>query len=112
MRNTEPVMVTRQYIMRHRTPRGAWTRVQIEALGLEWPPMQGWISDIEGVVISPQQAQQFESGKTINAKKARKQKPLNLDELVKTLQKHQDKLDHGQLAILAVILGNAKSRGR
>ena len=29
------MQLTREYIMKHRTARGAWTRAQIEAIGLE-----------------------------------------------------------------------------
>ena len=110
MKYTEPVMITREYIMKHRTKRGAWTRVQILALGIEWPPTQGWIDEIVGNVLSPERAKEFETGKNTNAKKARRLP--NLEDAIKVIQKHQDKLDHLQLAKLAVILANAKSRGK
>ena len=29
-----------------KTPRGAWTRAQIEAWGIKWPPKKGWKSRI------------------------------------------------------------------
>lgn len=40
--------VTREFIMEHRTERGAWTYAQIEALGLKWPPLKGWIDSVIG----------------------------------------------------------------
>ena len=34
--------ITLEEILAARTPRGGWTRKQIEAWGLPWPPPQGW----------------------------------------------------------------------
>jgi hypothetical protein len=30
-------------VMAIRTRRGAWTRKQLEALGVAWPPVKGWL---------------------------------------------------------------------
>ncbi len=70
------MQLTREYIMKHRTARGAWTRAQIEALGLEWPPLQGWIDSVVGQNITEAQARQFE-----NNNMPRKFKPPNPDQL-------------------------------
>ena len=51
--------VTRQFIMDNRTARGSWTRPQIEALGIEWPPTQGWVDRVIGLELTPEQAHQF-----------------------------------------------------
>lgn len=67
MRSTEHVKITRNYIDDNRTARGSWTKVQIEALGLEWPPTSGWIHNLIGEVISPEQARRFEQGKDIRS---------------------------------------------
>lgn len=53
------MQVTREFIMAHRTVRGAWTKVQIEALGLRWPPLQGWIDRVVGQELTDAQAKQF-----------------------------------------------------
>ena len=66
--DTSMFKVTKDWIHKHKTPRGAWTKAQIEALGLEWPARQGWISQISGELISNQQARMFEEGKTVKAK--------------------------------------------
>ena len=55
--------ITAEYIHRHKTPRGAWTRIQIEALGLDWPTKQGWIDRLVDTEISFSQCQAFEAGK-------------------------------------------------
>ena len=67
MRDTEPLVITRDYINDNKTKRGAWTKVQIEALGIEWPPKHGWIDRLIGEVISPEQANRFEQGKEIRS---------------------------------------------
>lgn len=40
--------LTREQIMAARTPKGGWTRKQIETWGLEWPPSRGWIERLTG----------------------------------------------------------------
>jgi hypothetical protein len=112
MRNTEPVLVTREYIMKHRTKRGAWTRVQILALGIEWPPQQGWIDEVCGQTLSPSNAMKFEAGKDITAKKDKSKPKLKIDDCIDCIFSNQDKLNHHHLAKLAQILGNAKKRGK
>ena len=63
------MIITREYIFKHITKRGAWTKVQLSAIGIEWPPQKGWIDRIEGKYITDQQAKQFEQGKYQHAKK-------------------------------------------
>ena len=36
-------MVTREEIDAARTPKGGWTRAQLEAWGVPWPPPKGWL---------------------------------------------------------------------
>lgn len=88
MRNTEAVLITKEYIHKHRTPKGAWTKVQIEALGLQWPTKSGWINNLVGEVITPDQARRFEEGKTIRAKRPK----TDADEAFKYMMKHIDRL--------------------
>ena len=66
MENTKH-LVTTDWIHKHKTKRGAWTKHQIEALGIEWPPRQGWIEGMDGEYINHSQARQFELGKTIRS---------------------------------------------
>ena len=40
--------VTLEEVLAKRTPRGSWTRKQIEEWGLEWPPRAGWIKRLTG----------------------------------------------------------------
>lgn len=59
--DTSKVLITKDYIMSNRTSRGSWTRAQIQALGLKWPPVAGWITEAVGTHITPEQARAFES---------------------------------------------------
>ena len=64
------MQLTREYIMKHRTARGAWTRAQIEALGLEWPPLQGWIDSVVGQNITEAQGESLVVALTVLTPKA------------------------------------------
>ncbi len=67
--------LTRQFIMDNRTPKGSWTRSQIEALGLKWPPLHGWIDTVIGKELTDEQVRVF-SAKT-PAKAAKSAVDLN-----------------------------------
>ena len=56
--------------MKFRTDRGAWTKPQIEALGIDWPPRKGWIDRIVGKELSADNQVKFES--RVGIKKIRK----------------------------------------
>ena len=64
--------VTRQFIMDNRTPRGAWTQAQIEALGIAWPPRTGWIDEVIGHEMTEMQVRQFQNTTTKKQAKAGK----------------------------------------
>ena len=64
--------ITRHLIIAHRTQWGAWTRMQIESLGLNWPARHGWIDRIEGTEITEAQFNNFVNGKTVRAKQFKK----------------------------------------
>ena len=60
---TEPVEITIEYIDKHKTKRGAWTKKQVKALGLPWPLEAGWKHKLVGKVLTVSQANEFESAK-------------------------------------------------
>lgn len=68
MENTK-VLVTQEYLYKHRTKNGAWTKAQILALDIEWPMRTGWLDRIIGEYITTEQARKFEEGKTKLANK-------------------------------------------
>ena len=57
------MILTKEYIMKYRTKKGAWTKKQLEALGIKWPPSKGWIKKLEGKEISVENAKIFEGAK-------------------------------------------------
>lgn len=64
------MIITREYIMKHRTQRKSWTRSQFKALGVSWPPLKGWKGRIIGTEISQEAAEIFEQ--KITATQAKK----------------------------------------
>lgn len=59
------VKLTKEFIQQHKTDYGGWTKAQIEALGLKWPPRHGWQERLVGKEISAEAAQRFIDGKNI-----------------------------------------------
>ncbi len=56
----ETVLVTKEFMERNSTERGAWTRAQLALLGVAWPPPKGWRRRIEGLLFIRQEvAEQF-----------------------------------------------------
>lgn len=66
MENTKH-RVTKKWLNEHKTPKGGWTKKQIQALGLSYPPVAGWMSALNGELIDCDKARQFEDGKTVFA---------------------------------------------
>lgn len=58
------MILTKEYINRYRTNKGAFTQSQVEALGLIWPPEKGWINRLVGTEISEENAKVFEARKS------------------------------------------------
>lgn len=83
---TEYIEVDRAYIMNHRTKKGSWTRSQIQALGIEWPPRNGWIDEIVGTTISPEQQMQFEAKLSAGRERQESQKKMKLKEAIKRVK--------------------------
>ena len=90
------MIITKQYINSHRTPRGAFTKAQVEALGIKWPPRAGWINRVIGEVISTEQAKKFEGGKSQRAKKSKN----DLEKACYTTMKQVDRLENDMLCSL------------
>ena len=51
---SDRIALTYELIMSLRTPRGAFSRKTIEALGLTWPPTEGWPRRIVGTSVPRQ----------------------------------------------------------
>ena len=57
------MLVTLWWLDANRTPRGGWTKKQLAALGVDWPPAPGWRARVDGTNISDEAAAVFESSK-------------------------------------------------
>jgi hypothetical protein len=71
----EMKVLTYEYIHQHKTPNGGWTKRQLEAIGLDWPPQNGWIGGVCGKAISDQSAVDFENGKHEFSSNPNKRRP-------------------------------------
>ena len=56
-------VITYEYVHQHKTTNGGWTKKQLEVLGVQWPPRNGWIRSVCGKVLTSQEVAAFESGK-------------------------------------------------
>jgi hypothetical protein len=55
----DTVIVTEKLLLAGRTGPGGWNRLQIECLGIKWPPKKGWKSRIRGRAIPRDKAERF-----------------------------------------------------
>ncbi len=78
------MIITKKYILDNMTERGAWTKPQIEALGIQWPPAKGWIELLIDNEISSEKAKIFESKVPAKAR--------NYDHLLQNLFKEMSKI--------------------
>lgn len=53
------MIVTAKWIHKHKTKNGAWTRAQLAAVGVAWPPPKGWIGRVIGNDITEAQRVAF-----------------------------------------------------
>jgi hypothetical protein len=51
--------ITEEFIALGRSAAGGWTRVQLAALGVPWPPLKGWKATVLGKSISDGEAAAF-----------------------------------------------------
>ena len=55
------MIITKEYINKHKTAKGSWTRDQIVSLGIKWPPESGWMAKAIGSEITNENKHRFES---------------------------------------------------
>ena len=53
------IELTNEIIEAARTPNGGFTKSQLAAIGIEWPPPQGWIDEKVGMMITSKQLENF-----------------------------------------------------
>ncbi len=53
------VRLTREILEQHKTVKGGWTRAQLQAIGVGWPPPRGWVQAAIGREISAEDFRVF-----------------------------------------------------
>lgn len=53
--------VTREWLLDNATPKGGWTRYQLQLVGIEWPPVHGWMAKAADRLISDESKKAFET---------------------------------------------------
>ena len=94
----EQFIITKDWIFNNRTERGAWTKKQINALGLKWPATSGWIDDLVGEAISSHDARIFEESK-VKVKKVNT-KAMTKEKCIEYLFKNAHKLNSADMVRL------------
>jgi len=73
------MIITKDYLNKHKTNKGAYTRKQFQILGIGWPPGKGWERQIIGKELTIEEAELFEKAKNIKVENRRKKfKKLNI----------------------------------
>lgn len=55
----DEIILTRQMIKDAQMPNGGYSRSQLDAIGVEWPPAKGWIEEAIGKRITKKQFEEF-----------------------------------------------------
>ena len=56
------MLITKQYLDEHKTSKGGYTRAQLHAIEVDWPPVKGWKKEVIGQQLTAEQAEAFEAG--------------------------------------------------
>ncbi len=66
------MIITTEYLDNHKTAKGAWTRKQLEVIGVDWPAKKGWKNNVLGIALTEEQQKRFEEGRFKTKSKDRK----------------------------------------
>ena len=66
-------IITNEWLFRHRTKAGGYTKKQLNILGIQWPPIVGWKNALIGKYIDITKAKEFETIANKTNKKQLKQ---------------------------------------
>lgn len=91
------MIITKDWINKHKTANGAWNRKQLEALGVSWPARKGWQKLLINTVIDPINQRTFEkygNSKGDNIKDLKRQVAV-LNKRIVELQAIINKLNKG-----------------
>lgn len=89
--------ITDEWLMQNRTRAGAWTRAQLEVIGIKWPPRHGWKHQVIGKDLSDAEVARFISAANIRAKRTQKndEKQATIDQELDRLiaEQNRDRID-------------------
>ena len=60
------IELTKDIIESARTPNGGFTKSQLAAIGIDWPPSRDWIEEVVGTKITPTQLEAFNHIEYVN----------------------------------------------
>ncbi len=66
------VTLTHEMLQNASTDAGGWTRAQIQALGIKWPPRHGWLQGLVGQQVTAAQWKEFVDAREIRRKGKRR----------------------------------------
>ena len=99
------MILTKKFLLEHRTKSNAWTKEQFRIIGLTWPPKQNWMSLVKDKELTGAQAAEF-----IRAKDKSAMSLTTLERCYLGVLDGLKKLSVGQLVILRDEINKTLSR--
>lgn len=53
--------ITKKWITDNKTPKGGWTKKQLQSIGVDWPPQKNWIEGVLNKEVTVEQQLIFEN---------------------------------------------------
>jgi hypothetical protein len=54
------MIITKEWLNKHRSKSGGYTKKQLNAIGVSWPPVKGWVDKVIGNEIDEDNRRIFE----------------------------------------------------
>jgi len=89
------MILTKKFLLDHRTKKQAWTKEQFRIIGMTWPPKQNWMSLVKDKELTGAEVAEFIRAKDISAKGLSK-----LEKAYLAVMDGLKELSKGQLIIL------------
>jgi len=89
------LILTKKFLLTHRTKKGAWTKEQFRIIGMTWPPKQNWMSLVKDKELTDAEVAEF-----IRAKDKAAMSLTKLEKCYLGVMDGLKRLSVGQLVIL------------
>lgn len=90
MGSNDYVLLSEAFLEEYKTKNGAWTRRQLELIGVHWPPVKNWKRKVIGRKITMMEADEFKQ-LSIQSKLT---KPKPIDFRIEALEKRISDLEN------------------